>query len=172
MKRTVSLLLSLLLCLGSLSVLAGCSESKQNSDQGQQSTPSDGGADAAVPEETETEFIDPFADTDFGGREFRVYTSVDDTEATNGNAFIQGSGELTGEAVNDAVFERNAKVCDLLNISLSFIEASLSYSNHEATIKKQIMAGSDDWDVMANDIMEAWPATGISTTSIPTRSST
>ncbi|MBQ3815967.1 MAG: hypothetical protein II836_07910, partial [Clostridia bacterium] len=153
MKRIISLLLSLLLCLGSLSVLAGCSESKENADKGDQSTPSDGSVDVTAPEETETEFVDPFAGTDFEGREFRVYTSVDSTDATNGNAFIQGSGELNGEAVNDAVFERNAKVCDLLNITMSFIEANLTYSNHEATIKKQIMAGADDWDVMANDIM-------------------
>ncbi|MBQ3707780.1 MAG: hypothetical protein II889_07715 [Clostridia bacterium] len=153
MRKTISLLLAVLLCFGSLSVLAGCSESKENADPGTQSTPSDGTVDAVTPEETETEFIDPFADTDFGGREFRVYTSVDDYDATNGNAFIQGSGELNGEAVNDAVFERNSKVCELLNITLSFIEANLTYSNHEATIKKQIMAGADEWDVMANDIM-------------------
>jgi len=154
MKKTISLLLSLLLCLGSVSVLASCSESKENADQGAEGSPAPSADVGTVtPEETETEFIDPFAGEDFGGREFRVYTSVDDTDATNGNAFIQGSGELNGEAVNDAVFERNAKVCDLLNISLSFIEASLTYSNHESTIKNQIMAGADEWDVMANDIM-------------------
>ena len=153
MKKIISLLLALLLSVGSAAVLSGCS------DNGTEDVKEGGEAaagvtnDVSAPEEEETEWIDPFAGTDFGGRAFRVYTSVDDTDATNGNAFIQGSGELNGEAVNDAVFERNAKVCDLLNISLAFTEASLTYSNHEATIKKQIMAGSDDWDVMANDIM-------------------
>ena len=112
MKKTISLLLSLLLCLGSISVLASCSESKENADQGTEGSPAPSADVGTVtPEETETEFIDPFAGEDFGGREFRVYTSVDDTDATNGNAFIQGSGELNGEAVNDAVFERNAKTC-------------------------------------------------------------
>ena len=154
MKKILSLILALLMTAGSAAVFAGCSESTDNSDAGETTgTQNANQTDVQVPAEEETEFIDPFADTDFGGRDFRVYTSVDNTDATNGNAFIQGTGELNGEAVNDAVFERNSKVCDLLNISLSFIEANLTYSNHEATIKKQIMAGSDDWDVMANDIM-------------------
>ena len=156
MKKTLSLLLAALLSASALSVLSGCSESKDNSDAGDSSAGQGQSASSDAQnadEEQETEFVDPFAGTDFGGRDFRVYTSVDDTDATNGNAFIQGSGELNGEAVNDAVYERNAKVSELLNINPVFIEASLSYSNHEATIKKQIMAGSDDWDVMANDIM-------------------
>ncbi len=152
MKKLISLLLVLCLTLGSATAFSSCSETTSD-DEGKTADPTSPASDAEVPEETETEFIDPFADTDFGGRDFRVYTSVDDTDATNGNAFIQGSGELNGEAVNDAVYERNAKVSELLNINPTFIEASLSYSNHEATIKKQIMAGADDWDVMANDIM-------------------
>lgn len=152
MKKLISLLLVLCLTLGSAAAFSSCSETTSD-DEGKTADPTSPASDAEVPEETETEFIDPFADTDFGGRDFRVYTSVDDTDATNGNAFIQGSGELNGEAVNDAVYERNAKVSELLNINPTFIEASLSYSNHEATIKKQIMAGADDWDVMANDIM-------------------
>ncbi|MBQ3860635.1 MAG: hypothetical protein II779_08900 [Clostridia bacterium] len=152
MKKLISLLLVLCLTAGSAAAFSSCSETTSE-DEGKTADPTSPASDAEVPEETETEFIDPFADTDFGGRDFRVYTSVDDTDATNGNAFIQGSGELNGEAVNDAVYERNAKVSELLNINPTFIEASLSYSNHEATIKKQIMAGADDWDVMANDIM-------------------
>ncbi len=152
MKKLISLLLVLCLTAGSAAAFSSCSETTSD-DEGKTADPTSPASDAEVPEETETEFIDPFADTDFGGRDFRVYTSVDDTDATNGNAFIQGSGELNGEAVNDAVYERNAKVSELLNINPTFIEASLSYSNHEATIKKQIMAGADDWDVMANDIM-------------------
>ena len=152
MKKLISLLLVLCLTLGSAAAFSSCSETTSD-DEGKTADPTSPASDAEVPEETETEFIDPFVDTDFGGRDFRVYTSVDDTDATNGNAFIQGSGELNGEAVNDAVYERNAKVSELLNINPTFIEASLSYSNHEATIKKQIMAGADDWDVMANDIM-------------------
>ena len=139
MKKTLSLLLALLMTVGSLSVLAGCSDSTDNSDAGDSSAAQGQSVSADAQNEDaeqETEFVDPFAGTDFGGRDFRVYTSVDDTDATNGNAFIQGSGELNGEAVNDAVYERNAKVSELLNINPTFIEASLSYSNHEATIKK------------------------------------
>ncbi len=101
---------------------------------------------------SETDFVDPFAGTDFDGREFRVYTSVDTTDATNSDVFIRGTGETNGEIVNDAVFDRNAYVCELLNINLKFVEANYDYSTVESQLKNQIMAGADEYDVIANDL--------------------
>ena len=151
MKKTLCILLALLFSLGT--VFAGCSEKQGETTDAAAPT---GSAEAAVSPgeeaEDETEFVDPFAGTDLGGRDFRVYTSVDTSDATNGDAFIRGSGEINGEAVNDAVFERNAYVSQLLNVNLAFEEANYSYGNAESSIKKLVQAGDDQWDVMANDI--------------------
>ena len=152
MKKAISLLLALLLSAGTLTTLAGCSESEVNSDPGETAAPVSSDGEAAPVEEEEEVFVDPFLGTDFGGREFRIYTSVDTNDASNADQFIRGSGELNGEAVNDAVFERNSYVQELLNIALSYTEANYDYSVVEANVKKSIMAGTDEWDVMANDI--------------------
>ena len=97
MKKTLCILLALLFSLGT--VFAGCSEKQGETTDAAAPT---GSAEAAVSPgeeaEDETEFVDPFAGTDLGGRDFRVYTSVDTSDATNGDAFIRGSGEINGEA--------------------------------------------------------------------------
>jgi ABC-type glycerol-3-phosphate transport system substrate-binding protein len=149
MKRIVSLLLVLILTAGGMTALAGCS------DNGAEKSPSETTPSADSPdisEEAETEWIDPFAGTDFGGRAFRVYSSVDESDATNADKFMHGSDELNGESVNDAVYNRNQKVSELLNIKFEFTDAEWTYSNADAQLKLLIQAGSDEWDVMANDI--------------------
>ena len=159
MKKSLSLFLALLLTAGSLAGFAGCSENNANggadaSDSGKAAEQSQtvSPADAQTAEETETEWVDPFDGVDFDGRAFRVYSSVDESDATNADKFIHGSDELTGEAVNDAVFNRNQTVSDLLNITFEFTDARWSYSDADAQLKRLIEAGTDEWDVMANDL--------------------
>ncbi len=114
MKKIISLLLALILAAGCLSVMAGCSEN--GADDKKDETPQADGTPTDGQEEEETEWIDPFADTDFDGRSFRVSSSIDENDATNADYLIRGPGELNGEAVNDAVFNRNQKIAELLNI--------------------------------------------------------
>ncbi|MBE6710089.1 MAG: hypothetical protein E7579_03110 [Ruminococcaceae bacterium] len=147
MKKTLAILLALLMLVPTL---ASCSEQTSGEETTATETPT-AGAEETVPEETEAP--DPFADVDFGGREFRFYTSVDATDATNADKFIRGTGETNGEIVNDAVYARNLMVSELLNIKLKFTEANFSYSNHEASIKSLVLAGADEYDVITQDIM-------------------
>lgn len=132
MKKTLSFFLVLLMTAGSLAGFWGCSEKtagddKDSADAGQGQSVSSADVPNAK-EETETEWVDPFVGVDFDGRAFRVYSSVDESDATNADKFIHGSDELTGEAVNDAVFNRNQTVSDLLNIVFEFTDARWSYS--------------------------------------------
>ncbi len=150
MKKCVSILTALLLSLSAF--LSGCSEKNPDAAPAPGGSPANEAVPAAAAPEEETEAPDRFAGTDFGGRTFRVYTSVDEMDATNGNAFIAGSGELNGESVNDAVYERNELVSELLNIRYDFIEANFTYDNSESGIKTQLLAGADEWDVIVNDI--------------------
>ena len=83
MKKIISLLLSALLAAGCASSLIGCSDNGNGSEE-ENSAPVSSNAENGTPEEEEeTEWVDPFAGTDFGGRAFRVSTSIDENDATN-----------------------------------------------------------------------------------------
>ena len=147
MKKTLAVVLALLMLVPAL---ASCSEQTSGEDTSTTVAPT-AGEEETLPEETEAP--DPFEDIDFDGREFRFYTSVDETDATNADKFIRGLGETNGEIVNDAVYARNLFVSELLGITLKFTEANFSYSNHEASIKSLVMAGADEFDVITQDLM-------------------
>lgn len=157
MKNGFSRFLALLVCLSMTLPLAGCSQGTENAAE---NTANDAAAtpDAptdvdptAVPEEEE-EYVDHrFDGFDYDGRAFRIQSSADATDATNANEFIEGSGSLNGEIVNDAVFERNALAEQLLNIKLEFTESDYTYSNAESSIRTFIMAGDDLYDLIIND---------------------
>jgi hypothetical protein len=147
MKKTLAIVLALLMLVPAL---ASCSEQTSGEDTSATVAPT-AGEEETLPEETEAP--DPFEDIDFDGREFRFYTSVDETDATNADKFIRGLGETNGEIVNDAVYARNLFVSELLGITLKFTEANFSYSNHEASIKSLVMAGADEFDVITQDLM-------------------
>ena len=152
MKKIISLFLSALLAAGCASSLIGCSDNGTDSEEGS-SAPVTSSAEEGTPEEEEeTEWVDPFADTDFGGRAFRVSTSIDENDATNADYLIRGSEELNGESVNDAVYNRNQKIAELLNIKFEFTESSYSVGSAESDVKQLVVAGDDAFDVLINDI--------------------
>ena len=132
---------------------AGCSQGTDNASSDTE-TAAPSGADPAEPAaaEEEEEYVDHrFDGYDYEGRAFRIQSSADATDATNANEFIEGSGSLNGEIVNDAVFERNAEVEELLNIKLEFTESDYTYSNAESSIRTFVMAGDDLYDLIIND---------------------
>ncbi len=151
MKKRIALIL---VAAQLVLALAACS----NGDDSKESTPTGGGestpaaGETETESQTETEEPDPFAGVNYDGRAFRVQTSIDTTDATNGDRFIRGSGEITGEAINDAVFNRNQKVSQLLGITVEFIESNYNYDQVVPNLKTQIQSGSNEWDVIANDL--------------------
>ena len=147
MKKTLTVLLALLMLVPAL---ASCSEKTSSVENASAAENPAAGTEEALPEETEEP--DPYADVDFNGRDFRFYTSVDTNDATNADRFIRGTGETNGEIVNDAVYARNLYVSELLNISLKFTEANYTYSDAESSMKTLIMAGEDNFDVVAQDL--------------------
>ena len=131
MKNGLTRTLALLLCLSLLLPLAGCSQGTENAASEAETTPAlTGEIDVTAAPDEEEEYVDHrFDDYDYEGRAFRIQSSADATDATNANEFIEGSGSLNGEIVNDAVFDRNAKVEELLNIKLDFTESDYTYSS-------------------------------------------
>ena len=141
-RRIWIALLAASLCMGTL---AGCASGETDE------TAADVNADTAA---VETEEPDPFADFDYGGQSFRTYTSIHAATSSlaSSNYLIEGPEELTGEAASDAAFERNALVEELLNIKMEFAHVELGYDGVQNDVRTYIMAGSDDYEVIINDL--------------------
>ena len=144
MKRTrlLSLFLALLMCVPAF---ASCGNTEETE------TTANPATDTAAA--VETEEPDPFAGTDFGGKELRVSSSIDEYDSTNAHRLIAGSGELNGEIVNDAVYQRNADVEELLNVKLNFIPSEWNWDTGAAEIEKLILSGDCGFEVIINDLI-------------------
>ncbi|MDD4772054.1 MAG: hypothetical protein PHZ09_00420 [Eubacteriales bacterium] len=110
------------------------------------------GPSAQDTESAESAASDPFENVDFAGRSYRILTSIDDMNATNANALIEGSGALNGELVNDAVWGRNNYVEEFLNIDLVFTQQKSDYGTCTTDIRKIVMTGEDTYDLIINDV--------------------
>ena len=112
--------------------------------------------------EVETEF-DPFAELDYGGAEFWIYTSTNaaSTGMGNSNFMIEGDGEQadSSDIVASAVYKRNLDTEELLGINLEYVQTDLVYSAVADDIKKYVTAGSDEFDLIINDL---FPLAGLS----------
>ena len=146
MKKGISLFLALLMLLSTVS----CSDTGKENEEEQTGDAVQTPAGDSAAEETEAP--DRFAGVDYDGRAFRIYTSVDTTDATNGDQFIRGTEEMNGDIVNDAVFTRNLDVSEKLGITLEFTEANFNFSNVLTELNNMVMSGIDAYDIMANDI--------------------
>ena len=140
-KQILSLLLAMLMCMPAL---ASCGNTEEAAETA---------ADTAAAETVETEEPDPFAGTDFGGQELRISSSIDEMDSTNAHRLIAGSGELNGEIVNDAVYQRNADVEELLNVKLNFIPSEWTWENGHTEIEKLVLSGDCGFEVVINDLI-------------------
>ena len=143
MKKTLSLLLALLLLTG---CLAACSE--KGAEGGASEDPAQQSAAPTAEDETapeETEYVEPFEAEvkDLGGREINILLagnwSFDDFE----------SEEMTGESLNDAKYQTNAAVQDTYNITLKTNNISGQASGGQGagykTITNVNMSGTNDY---------------------------
>ena len=112
-----------------------------------------GGAEDNVDVETPV-VEDKLAQYDFGGHEIRILTSINASEnyITNSNYMIEGTGQETGEIVNDAVYKRNMDVEELLNVKFVYSHIDEDFGTVQNEISKLILAGLDEYDLMINDL--------------------
>ncbi len=138
MKKRFTVICLLLAILAS-GVLAGCGN------KATAKTESD--TDAAVQTETETEteatWKTTLPDTDMGGWECKVMTIRN--EAYTVTTYFKPE-ELTGEIVNDAIYNRDRDIEDKFN--MTFAEYSReNYWETTEDLKKYVLAGSDDYQL-------------------------
>ena len=140
MKKTICfLLLCAMLCAA-----AGCA-----SDSGSDTSETTGNADTTAvdtaPVETETEKILPdLPERDFEGYTFRGMTKGTASSRWSSRDFY--AAELTGEAINDAVYNRNAVVCDRYNFKIE--EMGAESGDPVSDARKVVQAGENAFDVI------------------------
>ena len=116
-----------------------------------ESTDTESTADTAAADDTETESEteltrentpDDLPEKDFGGKNFTIL-------AESGALGYLQVDELTGDSVDDAIYNRNQKVQDRFNAKCNFIDGS-DYETMSATINNAVISGETLYDVTVN----------------------
>ena len=136
MKKLFAMLLAALLLASSLTA---CGDAGSG-----ETTPSETTADT-VPVETETEKLKPdLPDKDFGGYDFAILTRGQfNSHWCSKDAFAE---ELTGEPINDAVYNRNASIGEKFNFTIK--EEIGTSEDPSSFVTKAVQAGDDIYDML------------------------
>ena len=142
MKRAGSLLLLLALILP---LFAGCADGKNEpAETAPTAAPSAEASPSAEPDPAAPSYA-CYDGHDFGGKDFRfinapraywdMFTSVT-------------AEEMSGEVINDAIFERNALISDKLNCSLSEEGFPISSGEYWDELTPLMLAGDPKYDIL------------------------
>lgn len=150
MKKRV--LAAILAAMMLVPTLASCSESNAgtNTDEtkGASADTNNVGAEETVPEEELTDLqkrqliSDDLPDTKWDGAEFRVYTSNASFADYEGEIVAE---EITGDACNDAVYNRNIKIEDRFDVKIA-VSSDSAPQDMPRTLSQ---SGTDDYHVVA-----------------------
>ncbi len=148
LKKILSMILASIMLLSVAAVFTGCATGdREPADSGSVTT---GSANVETGEEDHR-----FDGVNFGGREFRIYTSnLGYGTMVTSNTLIEGSGEMGGGLVSDAVFTRNITVEEMLGVKLAFIQCEHGWGNIAPDIRKYTQSGDDEFDLVINDIYD------------------
>lgn len=151
-QRLISLLLALTMLASSASLLS-CSSGTENADDAaavNTDTPTAGEEVAAETEpqkdslEARMDVSDELPEKKFDGRKFAI---IGDDACMEHYL----SDELSGEPVNDAVFERNTEICERFDITLDAVV--YPESNITGQAQNSVVAGDDAFQMMACHII-------------------
>ena len=149
LKKLLCMILASLTLLSSAALFTGCGEATDDPEV-QETLSSDTNAESDT-----GEVDDRFVGVDYGDREFRIYTSnLGYGNMVTSNTLIEGSGEMGGGLVSDAVFTRNLTVEEMLGVELVFYQCELSWGAIAPDIRKYTQSGDDEFDLVINDIYD------------------
>ena len=134
-------LLCLFLVLVMTLPLASCGGTADPGD----TTDADTQAAGETAEETEPDILEGLS---YGGADFHIMTS---DSAISSNYLLEGSGELTGDNVNDAVFERNLAAEEQLDIKFAYTHTDRLWSDVYSEVVQLVLSGDDAYDMIVDD---------------------
>ncbi len=138
MKKSISAVLAMLLLLSAVSCSGSTEKSTDETTASESAeTASDVSTETETTEETDdkTHYADEIAKQDYDGWTLRI--ANDGLSAEYFSAFTVE--ELTGDAFNDSIYERNIRVAEKFNISIEEITTGSS-----DLIRNSVIAGSHD----------------------------
>lgn len=140
-KKILSLLLAAIL----LSSATACGESQT------ETTTNDDTTEMVETEPEETEdarlsIADDLPDVQYDGNDFTIL-------CYDWNSGYMYTEELTGDVVNDAIYNRNFTVSDRFDVSLVY-DSIADYGTASATVKSSVMAGDDNYQIAAYHIIQ------------------
>ena len=161
MKKRTRVLAALLACLLSAGLIScGSGVNEETAPETAADTAAAVVETEPVPEEPagngRSEVKDSLPETmNFDGTEIRVFTRAGD-----GDTKMEFCAEeLSGEVINDAVFNRNLAVQERLNVKMNLIlaETTTRHGSTGSTIRASVTAGSDDYDLIGNAMYNTMP---------------
>ncbi len=148
MKKILTLLL---LAAMLTSAFVSCGESTTNSDETSAPSADPSANNEVVETVVETELAHGLPDKDFGGTDYVALIRT--SKLTHFTA-----EEMTGEALNDAVYERNNTVAEEFGVTLGFVNVEDNSGTFNNTVSQSVMAQDAAYDVIAPDY---WWATEV-----------
>lgn len=149
-KHILTLLLAALLV--STSVLTACGNTVTNETTVDTTANIDGDTPQA---ETETDLFAAYRGIDLNGRTLHISVSSNVAEWGGGMPssypYIAGPDEMTGESVQDSIFQRNLAVEEMLNCTLEHEALDLDYDKVQPYIETQVLSGDASVDYYVND---------------------
>ncbi len=144
MKRITALLLLLSLML----TAAACGGAVSSGPAGTEPVPS--GTETEVPAAPETDYLDAFEQNDYGGAEFAMI-GMDEDSTVNFS-----DGTITGEAINDAIFNRDRFLEEHYNISIATKSYPLGQDSALASdVKNLVLAGDGKYSLVVGSLGHA-----------------
>ena len=137
MKRPIAVLLAVLMLAASF---AGCSETTQQETPAANEQTRSAAEPEAIPEEETEAFSDGLEERDFEGRVYTVLYRDEDEHLREITA-----EELTGDVINDAIYNRTQEIETRFNMQLGLLPVSEGGLNN--TFTNAVTAGDRSFDV-------------------------
>lgn len=151
-KRTLTLILAALLLSSSVAMTA-CGQTESTQENTNETTANVDAAQA----DAETDLFAAYRNIDLNGRTVNISVSSNVSENGGGMPtsypYIAGPDEITGESVQDSVFQRNLEVEEMLNCTLHHEALDLNYDEVQPYIETQVLSGDASIDYYVNDLV-------------------
>ena len=151
MKASVKKILAMII-LSAVALLVSCGDNGGGTAQNGGGAEPAGVGDAEVREEAPERLTIGFEPVDFDGHEFTFMTrTITDPDWAEWDHRDLTSEEITGEVINDAVFNRNRLIEERFNISIN--ELVFEHGHMQTTIRQTVSAGDETFDAIGVHLM-------------------
>ena len=134
MKRVLSLVLALMMLLSAATLLFSCGGEKETKSSGGKSEVKTYDEDSIFYERSLVS--DDLPEKDYGGRDFRVVTHMEN------EIFIPEEDRNQGDLIKDAKFARNQAVENRFNVNINVVY-SATYAEVSSYVQKTVLSGTD-----------------------------